>query len=301
MVCFYPIKGFRAAVPNAEGRRPIFFKRTREDGMPIQLACGQCSGCRLERSRQWAVRCLHESKLYVDNCFITLTYSDSFLPPSRSLILNDFQNFMKRLRKRYGSGIRFFHCGEYGPKLGRPHYHALLFNFDFKDRKVWKSNERGELIYTSKDLEKLWPLGFSTVAALTFDSAAYCARYAMKKITGDMARDHYAYVDPVSGEYYDRAPEYCTMSRRPGIGRGHFDKFVSDVYPSDFIIVNGKKARPPRFYDSLYEHLDPLGLEEVKNSRVANAERHADNNTPERLKVREEVLSLKLKQLKRGW
>lgn len=301
MVCYSPLSGFRSSTKNENGRRPVFFvrKRGREDGEPVTLACGQCIGCRLERSRQWAVRCLHESKLYKENCFITLTYSREFMPNDRSLSVKDFQLFMKRLRKRFGKGIRFFHCGEYGPKLGRPHYHALIFNFDFPDKKPWDKNELGHEIFTSKILAELWGKGFTTLGALTFESAAYCARYALKKITGRQQIDHYAYVDAETGEYWDRKPEYCTMSRRPGIGRGHLEKFLDDVYPSDFVIVNGKKARPPRFYDSIYEVMDPLGLEETKWNREVNAKKHDRNNTKERLKVREELTRIRVKQLKR--
>ena len=170
------------------------------------VACGQCVGCRLERSRQWAIRCVHESQMHEQNCFITLTYSDEFLPENGSLQLKHFQDFMKRLRFHVGGGIRFFHCGEYGEENGRPHHHAIIFNHDFADKKVWKTNN-GVVLYRSKILEELWPYGFATVGCVSFESAAYVARYITKKVNGDMADSH----------YLGREPEYITMSRRPGV------------------------------------------------------------------------------------
>ena len=131
MPCYTPLKGWRSQERTESGKRAITF-RLREGyaDMPVDVPCGQCIGCRLERSRQWAVRCMHEASLYENNCFITLTYNEDHIPSDGSLKKDHFQKFMKRLRKKFGAGIRFFHCGEYGAELSRPHYHAILFNFD---------------------------------------------------------------------------------------------------------------------------------------------------------------------------
>lgn len=301
MACFHPLKGYRARSRNGNGSRSIVFQV--KDGFadrPVMIACGQCIGCRLERSRQWAVRCMHEAKLYENNCFITLTYSDSFLPTSRSLVFKDFQDFMKRLRKRYGSGIRFFHCGEYGERFGRPHYHACIFNFDFPDKELWKVNHVGDNVYTSKSLDALWGMGHASIGAVTFESAAYVARYVVKKRTGAIARTWYEYISPETGEVFDRTPEYTTMSRRPGIGHGHIRRYMGDVYSYDFVVVNGVKARPPRYYDGVYEVEFPSDFARLKARRVRKGKKHADNNTPDRLKVREELQELRLKRLKRS-
>lgn len=299
MACYYPLQAYRARTTNESGARPIVFsRRAGYEDLPIKLACGQCVGCRLERSRQWAVRCLHEAKLHERNCFITLTYNDANVPVGNSLCLPDFQKFMKRLRKRFGEGIRFFHCGEYGPRTGRPHYHACLFGLDFDDKVLRRVNANGDNIYTSATLANLWPFGFHEIGEVTFQSAAYVARYIMKKMTGPAAQSHYEYVDD-NGVVYERAPEYVTMSRRPGIGKDFVHKYVSDFYPDDFCIVNGKKCRPPRFYDSQYELIAPEEFHKVKVSRVLAGKEHADNNTPERLKVRRVIVEKKLERLKR--
>lgn len=270
--------------------------------MPVTVPCGQCIGCRLERSRMWAVRMAHEASMHKHNCFITLTYNDQHLPADRSLDVRVFQLFMKRLRKMYGEGIRFFHCGEYGSKYGRPHYHACLFNFDFPDKYLWKASEgSGEPLYVSKSLQELWPFGYSSIGNVTFQSAAYVARYITKKITGDMASAHYEYIDPDTGEIFQRKPEYTTMSRRPGIGSTWIQKYSSDVYRGDFVLINGRKVKPPKFYDKYFEHEYPSDYEIMKRKRVSDGKLRAADQTPERLKVREEVQMHRYRRLKRGF
>jgi len=278
MPCFSPLKGFRAVGGG------IVFSRSMSMGLPMTVPCGRCIGCRLERSRQWAVRCMHEASLYEDNCFITLTYSEKYLPPGGSLLKSDFQKFMKRLRRRFSSSsIRFYHCGEYGENTFRPHYHALLFNFDFVDKVLW--SERGSFrVYRSAVLEDLWSLGRSEIGSVTFESAAYVARYITKKVTGDNAESHYRVVDS-DGVIVDRLPEYSTMSLRPGIGKGWYDKFKSDVYPSDEVIVGGRPSLPPKYYDSLLYKEDSDVAALVKRRRAFR--RSLEDETPARLEVRE--------------
>lgn len=160
----------------------------------LELPCGQCIGCRLERSRQWAMRCMHEASLYDQNSFITLTYDDSNIPNGGSLNYDDFQRFMKRLRKYAGVRLRFYMGGEYGEQLSRPHYHACIFGYDFPDKIYYKKTSSGERIHTSKILQKLWPYGLSSVGNVTFESAAYIARYCVQKVTGQAADAHYTHI-----------------------------------------------------------------------------------------------------------
>jgi len=237
--------------------------------------------------------------MHEDNCFVTLTYSDEHLPGDRSLDLRHFQLFMKRLRKKHGAGIRFYHCGEYGESYGRPHYHACLFNHDFADKRLWKEINDVPL-YTSEDLSTIWGHGYCTLGSVTFQSAAYVARYIMKKITGTTAEDHYEYVDPDTGQIFDRKPEYTTMSRRPGIGRPWLDRFQSDVFPSDEVIINAHAVKPPKFYDRQYEISDPDGFADLRRRRKRAAIKHKDNNTSDRLKVREQVQEARLGLLPRN-
>lgn len=291
MVCYYPLQGYRARYVNDSGRRPVVFNRN--DGfsdMPVSVPCGQCIGCRLERSRQWAIRCVHEAQLYQDNCFITLTYSNEYLPVDGSLDITHFQKFMKRLRKRFGKGIRYFHCGEYGAKYRRPHYHAILFNFDFKDKYLWKEENAFKLC-RSPVLERLWPFGHSSVGTATFESAAYVARYILKKVNGDAADAHYlGGLDVDSGEVFKLKPEYTTMSRRPGIGKAWFDKYKDDVFPYDEVVLLKRgKMRPPKYYDFLYELVDPKDMARIKACRKSKFKDFAQDYTAFRLDVRKQV------------
>ena len=250
MPCFNPLQAY--FVCDSSGSRKVKFSSQAAErfynGDSLSedyfgLPCGKCIGCRLERSRQWAMRLMHESELHDYNCFLTLTYDDVHLPENGSLNKKHFQDFMKRLRFKYSDiPIRFYHCGEYGEQLGRPHYHALLFGFDFPDKEYSFTSPSGEDQYVSEILNKVWEKGNCTIGDVTFESAAYVARYCTKLITGDAAEAH----------YQGKQREYATMSRRPGIARGWYDQFKKDAYPSDFLIVRGAKCKPPRYYDSRF-------------------------------------------------
>lgn len=227
----------------------------------IALPCGQCIGCRLERSREWAVRCVYEASLYQNNCFITLTYDPEHLPPDMSLKKKDWQDFMKRLRKHYpDKKIRFFACGEYGGQTFRPHYHAILFNHDFIDLiEETKMTEYGLSRYKhSPTLEKIWGKGLCSVGEMTFESAAYCARYCLKKVNGDAAEWH----------YFGREPEFALMSRMPGLAAEWWNKFKKDVTGMDCTFSRGVKAPVPRYFDKLLEKVDEALFKTVKEKRL---------------------------------
>lgn len=332
MACYHPLQAWYSKDLNPSGKRSLVFdsRDAWEKDSPITISCGQCIGCRLDRSRQWATRCIHEASLYENNCFVTLTFNPDSLnsrSSGGSLDVRDFQLFMKRLRKRFGEGIRFFHCGEYGekcsncgenkmncssrgcgdwsPTFGRPHYHALIFNFDFPDRALFSINPRtGVRLYTSEIASELWPHGFVTIGDVTFDSAAYVARYIMKKVNGDLAGGHYiSDVNWDTGECYSVKPEYITMSRRPGIGKAWFEKFKHDVYPKDFLHVRRGdklvKVKPPKYYDKLLEVDYPMEFDEVKENRLGSIVEYAHDLTYERLLVKEKVKKKSLERLVR--
>lgn len=304
MPCYHPLQAWRAAERSLSGKVKIYWSvpDAAFPYFPIQLPCGQCVGCRLERSRQWAMRCVHESKLYENNSFITLTYSDEWLPPFGLLMPDHFTKFMKRLRKKFKSTkIRYFHCGEYGDRYGRPHFHACLFNCGFPDKRLFKT-DNGINLYDSEILKRLWPLGFSSIGDVTFESAAYVARYVMKKINGDDAPNHYGHIDFDTGEFTHSAypKEYTTMSRKPGIGKRWIDEFMHDTYKDDTVILRGAKMRPSRYYDSQLESFDASRLLKIKSERKFKAMEFSDDQTPERLVVREKVQLAKLQFLKRS-
>lgn len=302
MPCYHPLDAYQLKEINPlTGKRIICIVGKNEQGYEhadyIKLPCGKCLGCKLERSRQWAVRCVHESKMWKDNCFITLTFNDMFIPGDNSLHVEYFQKFMKRLRKKFGGGVRYFMCGEYGELLQRPHFHACLFNFDFKDKVLW-SMRGGVRLYRSADLEQLWtcPItglsyGFTTVGDVTFDSAAYVARYCVKKISGDGADDHYG----------DLKPEFTTMSRRPGIAYSWFKKwYKTDCFPQDFVVMNGMECKPPRYYDKIYDLTDKVDMDRIRENRRLAAISNVDNSYS-RLYEREVVAKANAARLRRSY
>ena len=187
--------------------------------------------------------------MHKKNCFITLTYDDAHLPVDCSLDYSHFQLFMKRLRKYFsGRCIRFYMRGEYGENYGRPHFHAILFGLDFSDRRVHSRTGSGHFIYRSAILESLWTKGFSSVADFSFESAAYVARYVMKKVTGDAAEAHYRVVSRETGEIFDRVPEFNRMSLKPGIGALWWNQYgQTDVVHRDRVVVNGSESSVPRY------------------------------------------------------
>lgn len=223
---------------------------------------------------------MHEAQLHEHNYFATLTYDQEHVPKDGSLRPQDYVLFMKRLRKSQGTGVRFFQCGEYGEQLARPHHHSLLFNLPLHDLRMLPGS-RASPLYRSATLDNLWRQGAVTVGAVTFESAAYVARYSLKKVTGPAAAAH----------YNGRLPEYLTMSRRPGIGSGWLEKFRKDVYPQDSVVLRGGiHTRPPRYYDN---QLPPRLLAALKNRRELAA-RDDPESTGRRLIVREACVTSRI-------
>jgi hypothetical protein len=281
VVCYYPLEAWKT-------KNGVYF-REQPDGSRLRLPCGRCIGCKLERSRMWASRLMHELRFHERSGFITLTYNDASLPSPPSLNPKHFQDFLKRLRKAlYPRQIRFFHCGEYGEKKGRPHYHAILFGEDFLDDSFeHRKTPSGEIVWSSHLLSRLWPIGLHCVGSVTFESCAYVARYITKKINGPLAEGgfitvhddgeleyvygHYDWIDGC-GKLVKLKPEYCTMSRRPAIGKRHFEKWKDEIYRDDCCIVRGKKMKPPKYYDKLLDKDDPVLLEKIKLYREIRAD-----------------------------
>lgn len=289
MPCYHPWKAFQA-----RDGGPVSTIERRQHERSLWLPCGQCVGCRLERSRQWAVRCMHETATQDLSAFVTLTYDEAFLPPLGSLDPSHLQLFFKRLRKHQAPAkIRYFAAGEYGEE-GRPHYHAIIWGSSFPDyRQIAGAGDRA--LYASQTLTDLWGMGHVTVGQVTFESAAYVARYCVKKITGDLQWSHYAVYDSDTGEFLGyRTPEFSRMSLKPGIGAAWLDKFKCDVFPHGRVEVRGHFATAPRYYDKLYDQVDPGALSEVKAKRELVAYSRRSETTEERLAVREAVATARL-------
>lgn len=288
MPCYRPLKAYKKA-----GGGVAFDGVKGYRDRPVDLPCGACVGCRMARARQWAIRCVHEAQMHDRNCFVTLTYSDEHLPADRSVDVREWQLFAKKLRKKVGK-FRYFHCGEYGDVGLRPHYHALIFGVDFH----FDRQPIGKGLFASPLLEETWGKGFAPIGEVTMRSAAYVARYCIKKQVRDS--DRYDRIDPETGETWKVKPEYVTMSRggskkgSGGIGSSWFEKFKDDVYPHDNVVIGGQFYRPPRFYD---ERLPESELDQVKRSRSEFIRSREDVSLEAAEKVAEAKLNLYRREL----
>ena len=288
MPCYFPLQAWRSPQKNESGKSSLVFKEKDGHGPELLIACGQCHGCRLDYARQWAIRCVHEASLHEENCYLTLTYSDEHLPENGSLTKgpnSHFTKFMKTLREDLRTReepkfIRFFQCGEYGDNFSRPHHHVIIFGYHPPKSESEVIRKDGDYTYYTCDtFSQHWKYGYHDFSNFSFNNAAYVARYLMKKITGEKAEEHYQGLQP----------EYITMSRNPGIAADWFKKFQTDLYPSDNVVINGKKMSVPKFYDKLLEEIDPNHLQELKKERRKRALSNPEESSSPRLRTKEHV------------
>lgn len=225
--------------------------KTRFGDSLILLPCGHCYSCGIDYSRMWSSRILLEAQSHLHNCFITLTYSDRFVP--EQLTKKPFQDFMKRLRKEVGT-VRYFACGELGEskgirKNGNPHYHAIIFGYDFPDKELLSKSKSGSMIYRSSLLEKLWPFGISSIGEVTPESSQYVAKYSLKRKTSGI-----------------NSGEFVLMSRRPGIG---FCGYNSDIWRTDKLYLSGKTYKIPRYFEKIAMENNDFMYDVAKSERIA--------------------------------
>lgn len=179
----------------------------------VYAPCGKCPLCIKRKKRDMALRLSHEISVTPESCFVTLTYSDKFLPPDSELSKRDLQLFFKKLR-HHTKSFRYFAVGEYGSLHHRPHYHIIILGWvppdliDFE----WRGSY---MIYRSQVLEDVWPYGFVTVGSVNLGVARYCAQYVQKKS------------QPTKGK---KVPEFFVQSlRQGGIGSPYLAKYWRDV------------------------------------------------------------------------
>lgn len=286
----------------------------------IEIPCGKCISCRLKRSKEWANRCMLELPYHEQSWFVTLTYSDEYVPfntilddygnyyNSLTLRKEDLQKFFKRLRKnyKYDNHIKYYACGEYGDNpdaTQRPHYHCIIFGLKLDDLKFYKTSRLGFSYYNSDFLSSIWPYGHVVIAEVSWETCAYTARYIMKKKYGYQANDY---------EVENKLPEFTTMSLNPAIGYEYFQENKDKIYDLDSISIstsNGaKKFKPPKYFDSkMSEDLeDAFKLREIRSVRQEVAElnmKHKLNQTDldylDYLEVEEDLLKSRVSKLYR--
>lgn len=235
-------------------------------GRRLMLPCRKCVGCRLSKSREWANRVIMEQLYHEESWFLTLTYDDQYLPPAyplsaagtrltvhATLVKKHLQDFLKRLRKNSKQSIRYYASGEYGTQTYRPHYHLLIFGLHLDDLELLKKNFAGEPYFTSEFISKCWPFGIHILGRVTWQSAAYVARYTMKKATHGFDKRYYA----LAGIQ----PEFQTMSLRPAIGRRYYDdhpELFDYAYFNVSTPQGGRRVYPPEYFRKLYAKQHPI-------------------------------------------
>ncbi|WGL31465.1 replication initiator protein [Dipodfec virus UOA04_Rod_1082] len=317
MTCFHPLTAYKAYSSVFDLRPEIVFSEYKAERAAkyekIQLPCGQCLGCRLDYSRDWSIRCMHELKYSKDAWFITLTYDDQHLPSDLSLDPDHLRDFWKRFRKFVGSKVRYFACGEYGDRFQRPHFHSIVFFDSVQEKKLVGRLKSGFPVFNSEVLVSSWPFGYVSIANVSLNTCAYVARYVTKKLTGkqndfysesfevdddgvitsSFKRDFFRYPD-------GRIKPFCRCSRMPGLGRRFIEEFYSDVYPLDKCVFfqdgKPKSFSVPRYYDKFLETYHPELWSDVKESRLQKAQEISQNDdfSLDSMARREEALISKL-------
>lgn len=266
----------------------------------VQHPCGTCVGCRLAKSAEFGLRAMHHKQSYGPSSFLTLTYDAKSVPDyggSHTLYPYHMQQFNKSLRqqevRRYGRDhqISIMYIGEYGPRGQRPHYHGLYFGFWPHDARPARPSRSGHPQWSSASLERLWGKGIVTIGEVVYDTAAYCARYTLKKL-----KTWYGDVRP---HYETKIEEFAVYPQRPALGKLWTLEHKSDFIHDDQVYMDGRLHPTPRYYLRLLEQEDPVAYERLKAARALK--RDPANNTPDRLAVRERVTLASLRQALRSY
>jgi len=306
--CTRPIRGVRDLDGTVRLRKGIPDARLFGTGTKpeLELPCGRCMDCKIRRTRDWVTRLTHESQLHDDNCYLTLTFSEDGLALRElqrgthplDLDIKDWQSFAKRLRKQTGP-FRFFQVGEYGDENLRPHYHAVIFGQAWREGAERWTDEKGHPKWTHPIIEKCWPYGFHEIGEATPETLEYVAKYVQKKLFGKRLQAALERTDLQTGECVTVRPETASMSRGgrtgKGLGHGWWTQYKSDVFPDDFVVLNGKTVPTPRYYAKQLAEEDENAWNEISAKRKEKAETRKEDNTPERREVRAKVTDSKIK------
>lgn len=200
--------------------RPILIKGRSGACRP----CNDCLPCTINLRRVWAARIMLESRYHDSAAFVTLTYSDDFLPEN-GVSLEHHQQFLKLLRFHYGDKIRYYMCAEYGEKSFRAHYHYILFGYPVcQNPRPWRRGQKFQQCqcHPCRFLHGIWKKGHVFIGQATVESANYCAGYVTKKMTKpDDHRLIREVIDEATGEITTVTfnPEFRKSSTRPGLAR----------------------------------------------------------------------------------
>lgn len=306
MPCYHPIRGWLGR----DGKFTTNSKKTWIDKREeVQIACGQCLGCKLEYSRQWAIRCQHEMRFHYENSFITLTYDDEHLP-KKGVNKKDCQDFIKRLRyhvendKDYQerlinyrardsnplveAGIRYFLSSEYGDKTLRPHYHAIIFGYTPNDLVLYNQGGSGCKVYLSQSLSEIWGKGNVLVGeSCNFETAAYIARYVVK---------NFEQKELMNGIFFKVfSKNFVLSSRRPALGYRYFEKNLEQLKRLDKVLIReGLRVNPARYYDRKMKELDSVAFDKIKDKRKSLIKEESESIFYHRMENKEQITEQKI-------
>lgn len=218
--------------------------------------CGKCFECQKAYSNEWALRLYHEKKYHKYSFFLTLTYDDAHCPPM--LMKKDLQMFIRRLKKF--ADFRYFACGEYGGKSGRPHYHLMIFTDDLDPFGFYcpfaMGNYSNYFRYTSSLLiMHLWTFGFHTIETkVEFSTLRYVAKYMQKSRLSDFSSE--------------LQKPFLLMSHKPYIGLREDDllNWYMQRNGDDKFYVDGFSYAIPNFYNQVLQRNGIL-LDKVYSER----------------------------------
>lgn len=284
----------------------------------LLLPCGRCLGCRLEYSKEWANRCSLEAKTTHDNWFITLTYDEEYIQETfkpvidketgeymqmANLVPEHITKFLKNLRRQEeyhhnNKEVRFYGCGEYGSINMRPHYHLIVFNLPLFDLvEEWRKD--GFITYSSEYLSGIWKKGFLTINEYSWETAAYTARYMLKKLKGREAIEQY--------QQCGLEREFSRCSRNPGIGYEYYRQHRDEIYRTDSVIIHGQTTKPPKYFDKMYQIEKPEEWRKIQEKRAEASREEMKNklfntsiNYQDQLNVEREYREEKIKMLGRN-
>lgn len=149
------------------------------------VPCGACAACVQRYVNDLSLRAKIE--FYKHNTigyFITLTYSDHYLPKNNLASKSDVQKFFKRLRTHlsrwynYCQPIKYLLVSEHGTtNTLRVHYHALVFGLP----RVLKNIQTNKLNSARQIIKSDWGMGFVDVDAIRSERAiTYVLKYISK-------------------------------------------------------------------------------------------------------------------------
>lgn len=226
----------------------------------LKLPCGRCSECISKRAIEWATRARHEIASHQENCFLTLTYNEDSLP-SALIVKTEFQKFMKRLRKLTKQKLRYMVSHEYGTKKFRPHHHAIIFGYNPKNQKFNRTTPKGEKLFVSDEIEKLWKNGYHSIGTANEKTAYYIASYSLK------GKKH-IFPDETTGELIETT-DCMDCSKRPAIGYNFFKENYQQMIDSGEIL--------PRYYLKKLKEIDEQKFELYENERQLKFKQRSDH------------------------